>query len=127
MTIWTDAELPVYVNGVLLSRRLISDDTGTAITQASVSSIKLSVYTLGYDDAGNVKRTAVTGFNEVDLTVSDVIYSTVQQDADSVKYNFRYCVENAFVIPNQRYCVEYKLSMADNHTVVIPIYVRTLD
>lgn len=127
MTIWTDAELPIFVNGVVLSRRLISDDTGTAITPADVSNIWLSVYVLGYDDAGNVKRTAVSGFDERALNVSDVIFSTVQQDAEGVKFNFRYCVENAFVIPNQRYCVEYILSMTGNHKVVIPIYVRTLD
>ena len=115
----------IYVNGVLLSRRYITDLAGTAVTQADVSSIKLSVYVLGYDNAGASKRTPVENYDSVSLNVDDVITQTVQTDAAGNNYNFEYCVEGAFTIPDTRYCVEYVLTMTDNHTVVIPIYGKT--
>ena len=125
--IGTEVSTYIYVNGVLLSRRYITDQNGTAIVRSDVSSIKLSVYILSNNEYGEVIRTAVTGFDEYNLNVSDVITDGVQTDASGNKYNFNYCVENAFKVPETDYCVEYKLNMTDGHTVIIPVYGTTLE
>ena len=61
------------------------------------------------------------------MPVASVISDEVQTDSDGNNYNFQYCVEGAFTLPNQRYCIEYTLVMADTHTVIIAIYGQTLD
>ena len=125
--IGTEVSTYIYVNGVLLSRRFITDQSGTPITRSDVSSIKLSVFVITNNEYGAVIRTPVTGFDEYNLNVSDVITDGVQTDAQGNKYNFNYCVENAFKVPETDYCVEYKLNMTDGHTVIIPVYGTTLE
>ena len=120
-------EVPIFVNGVLLSRRYITSESGVAITTSNVSSIKLNVYQLVYDESGNLTRDVVDNYEDVSLPVASVISDEVQTDSDGNNYNFQYCVEGAFTLPNQRYCIEYTLLMADTHTVIIAIYGQTLD
>lgn len=119
-------EVPIFVNGVLLSRRYITTEAGDAITTANVNSITLNVYELTCNGTANYNRTSVTNYKNVDLTVADVILDTVQTDSDNQKFNFQYCVEGAFTKPNTTYVVEYTLEMADTHTVIIAIYATTL-
>ena len=116
----------IYVSDVLLSRRYITDQTGTAITRSDVSGVNLSVFIISNNEYGETIRTPVEGFDDVSLTVSDVITDGVQTDINNRKYNFNYCVENAFLVPETDYCVEYTLNMADGHTVIIPVYGTTL-
>ena len=124
--IGTETSTYIFVNGVLLSRRYITTESGTAITTADVNSIKLNVYELSCNGTANYNRTVVEHYDDVELTVSDVISDTVQTDSNNQKFNFQYCVEGAFTKPNTTYVVEYTLTMADTHTVIIAIYATTL-
>ena len=119
-------EVPIYVNGVLLSRRYITTEAGVAIKTTDVNSIALNVYELTCNGTANYNRTVVEHYDDIELTVSDVISDTVQTDSDNQKFNFQYCVEGAFTKPNTTYCVEYTFEMADSHTVIIAIYATTL-
>ena len=64
--------------------------TGSLITQAAITSIKYTLYDLGFGamDAPS----AVTGHTDVSLTVADVVFDTLQTDGrwteDSTGYNF---------------------------------------
>ena len=58
-------EVPIFVNGVLLSRRYITSESGVAITTSNVSSIKLNVYQLVYDESGNLTRDVVDNYEDV--------------------------------------------------------------
>ena len=118
-------EVPIFVNGVLLSRRYITTESGAAITTADVNSVTLSVYRLVCDGTAHSNREPVENYDAVALPVSSVILDEIEQDPDGNSYNFQYCVEGAFTASCASYCVEYTLAMADTHTVKIVIYART--
>lgn len=118
-------EVPIFVNGVLLSRRYITTESGVAITTADVNSVTLSVYRLICDGTAHSIREPVENYDAITIPVNSVILDEVEQDPDGNSYNFQYCVEGAFTASCASYCVEYTLAMADTHTVKIVIYART--
>lgn len=118
------SEIYVYTNGVLLSRRYITDENGTPITQSDIASVTLNIYKLIPNGNGSYSRTLQ---NSVALQVADVITETVQTDPEGRQYNFRYCIENVFSKPNTLYLAEYILTTSDNHTIIVAAKGRTLD
>ena len=118
------SEIYIYTNGVLLSRRYITTEDGTPITQSDISSITLNIYKLIPNGNGGYSRTLQ---NSVTLQVADVITETVQIDVEGRQYNFRYCIENVFNTPNTLYLAEYILTTSDNHTIIVAAKGRTLD
>lgn len=66
--------------------------TGSLITQATTSSIKYTIYDLGYGGGDN--PTAVTGHSDVALTKGDVVFDALQTDGrwteDATGYNFAF-------------------------------------
>ena len=118
------SEIYIYTNGVLLSRRYITDEGGTPITQSDISSVTLNIYKLLPNGNGSYSRTLQ---NSVSLSVADVITETVESDVEGRQYNFRYCIENVFTTPNTLYLAEYILTTTDNHTIIVAAKGRTLD
>lgn len=116
-------EIYIFTNGVLLSRRLITDENGTPITPADITNVSLKIYILRPSN-GSYTRDLIDTHT---LAVADVITSSVQTDPEGRQYNFRYCVENAFTSPNTLYLVEYRLTTTDNHTIIVVAKGRTLD
>ena len=116
-------EIYIFTNGVLLSRRLITDETGTPITPEDITDVTLRLYILQPNN-GTYTRSLV---DTVSLTPTDVITSSVQTDPEGRQYNFRYCVENAFTSSNTLYLVEYTLTTTEGHKIIVVAKGRTLD
>lgn len=117
-------EIYIFTNGVLLSRRFITTELGTPITQNDISACTLNVYKLEGSSNGNYTRSLQNSFS---LQPSDVITETVQTDPEGWKYNFRYCVEEVFTLPNTLYLVEYDLTTTEGHHIIIQAKGRTTD
>jgi hypothetical protein len=86
---------------------------GANLVQADISSISYQIF---YTDSD----TAHTG--ETSLTVSTVVYDTLQTDArwtvDSTGYNFRHDVSDGVLVdPERRYAFEYTITMTDGRIV----------
>jgi len=115
----------VFKNGSATLLARIVDKAGTAITQATISSITYSVYLLDDQDADS--RTAVAGHNAQSLTVSDIVFDTLQTDAiwtkDSTGYNFKHVLDvssnEAFAIAGRRYLVEHRLVPVDGQVILV--------
>ena len=123
--ITANGEIYIFTGGCLLSRRLITDgDTGAAITRADIAGASYSVYKVTTAANGAESRTLVT---TQQLTPADVITADVQTDADGNQYNFSYCVEGVFTTPGVVYLVEYRLTTAAGHVLIIAAKGRTVD
>lgn len=114
----------VFVGGPLLSRRHITDENGTDLTAADVASVTLNVYRLALNSAGRQERIAVTGWEDIALTVGDVLFPTITA-SNGKKRNFSYCVEGAFTLPDTSYLVEYRIVTTSGHTIIILIQATT--
>ncbi|MBQ3349734.1 MAG: hypothetical protein IJG38_04995 [Thermoguttaceae bacterium] len=117
-------EIYLYTNGVLLSRRYITTEAGTALTQNDINACTLNVYKLEGASNGTYTRTKLL---TVGLQPSDVITETVQTDPEGWQYNFRYCVEEVFTQSNTLYLVEYDLVTTEGHHIIIQAKGRTTD
>ena len=125
MTITSNGEIYIFTGGCLLSRRLITDgDTGEPITRADIAGASYSVYKVTTAANGAEVKVVIT---TQQLTPSDVITADVQTDADGNQYNFNYCVEGVFTQPSTAYLVEYRLTTAAGHTLIIAAKGRTVD
>lgn len=116
-------EIYIFTNGVLLSRRLITDEAGTPITPEDIADITLRIYILQPNNGSYTRNLIDTRT----LVTTNVITDTVQTDPNGQQYNFRYCVENAFSTPNTLYLVEYTLTTADLHKIIVVAKGRTMD
>ena len=117
-------ELYIYTNGVLISRRLITKESGEAITPSDIASVTLNVYKLTLDDVGVYKRTKI---HTASITPSDIVTAQVETDVYGLEYNFNYCAEGVFTIPNTLYLVEYILVDVFGHNIVVTAKGRTQD
>ena len=97
----------------------IEDHAGTTLTQAATSAIAYTVFLVDDDDPdGDV---AVSGHDEVAVTVADSIFDTLQTDdrwsVDTTGYNFRHTIDisggAAFAIRGRKYRVVFTLTPAD--------------
>ena len=101
-----------YVNedgGAIFLARVLGA-AGTAINQASISSITVKVFDLDVTDPD-------TSVYNATLTVSAVVFDTLQTDAiwteDSVGYNFKHAMSaSAFPTGDHNYRIEYKFTPA---------------
>lgn len=123
--ITANGEIYIFTGGCLLSRRLITDgNTGEPITRADIAGASYSVYKVTTAANGAEVKVVIT---TQQLTPADVITADVQQDADGNQYNFNYCVEGVFTQPSTVYLVEYRLTTAAGHTLIIAAKGRTVD
>lgn len=81
---------------------------GTPLVQADVSTIVYTVYDV-------TAAAAVTGHSGQSLTVSSVVFNTLQGwDTDTIGHNFRATLAGtAFPVGGNTYQVEFKFTMAD--------------
>ena len=104
--------------------RVVGEDA-TAINQATISTATYSVFLLDDDDPDS--RTVVVGHDGASLTVSAIIFNTLQTDArwtvDSTGYNFRHTIDvssnDAFTIAGRNYLVEYRLVPASGQVIIV--------
>jgi len=120
-----DGYLKIHKNGTAtLMARVVGAD-GSNITQSDITSAKYSIYLL--DDQDPDSRTAVSGHSAVDLTVSAVIFKSLQTDSlwdqDGTGYNFRHTPDigshQAFTIAGRNYLIEYTLTPASGQEIVV--------
>lgn len=116
-------EIYIFTDGVLLSRRLITDETGIPITPEDIATVTLKIYTLQNNNGTYTRNLVSTTM----LAVTDVITNTVQTDTEGREYNFRYCIENAFTLPNTLYLAEYALTTIEGHKIIVVAKGRTMD
>ena len=121
----SNGEIYIFTGGCLLSRRLITDgNTGEPITRADIAGASYSVYKVTTAANGAEVKVVIT---TQQLTPADVITADVQTDADGNQYNFSYCVEDVFTQPSTVYLVEYRLTTAAGHVLIIAAKGRTVD
>jgi hypothetical protein len=118
-----DVKGVVFKNAsVILLARVVGAD-GSAITQATLSSAKYTIYEL--DDEWPDNRTAVAGHTNVALTIADLIYDTLQTgdlwDADATGYNFLHEIDTstneAFATAGKTYLVDFELTPASGQEI----------
>ena len=114
-----------FKNGtVTLMARIVGEDD-TPVTTSDISSIKYSIYLLDDQDADS--RTAVSGHSDASLTVSNVLFDSLQTDSfwtvDATGYNFRHTPDVsanvAFAVAGRRYLVEYLLTPSLGQVIVV--------
>lgn len=91
-------QVTAHKNGTVTCMARVENAEGTAITQASVSTITYSAYLLDEDYPENRDtRTAITGHTAVALTKTACVYDTNQTgnnwSRDSTGYNFRHEID----------------------------------
>jgi len=104
--------------------RVVGEDAAV-INQASISTATYSVFLLDDDDPDS--RTVVSGHDDASLTVSAIIFNSLQTDArwsvDSTGYNFRHTIDvssnNAFAVAGRNYLVEYRLMPATGQVIIV--------
>jgi hypothetical protein len=120
-----DTQGTVHKDGTkTLMKRAVGAD-GSPITQATISTVVYSIYLL--DDQDPDSRTAVTGHVAVSLTVSDVIFDTLQDDdlwdKDDTGYNFRHTPDltlgNIFAVAGRLYLIEYTLTPTSGQVIIL--------
>ena len=118
-------------DSVTLLARVVGGN-GQNIVQADVSSAKYTVYLL--DDRDADARTAITGHSDVALTVSELIFNTLQTDApwtaDDTGYNFRHVLDvsanQAFSVAGRRCLVEFELTPTAGQVILIRFRVNVI-
>ncbi len=120
-----DAQGQVFKNGsVTMLARVVGADAAN-ITQADISSVAYSVYTLDEDDQDSL--TVVTGHDATAITVSALIYDTLQTDdlwsIDSTGYNFSHILDvstnQAFTVAGKKYLVVFSLTPASGQVILV--------
>jgi hypothetical protein len=109
-----------FKNGtVSLYARVYKD--GVDIHQADVATITYSVYLLDGDDAD--ARTAVVGHQAVALDAADVLFDTLQSDAQASNYNFKHTIpigeHAAFAIAGRSYLAEYVITPNVGERIIV--------
>lgn len=116
-SVWEDG-------GATVMARVIGN-AGTAITQASLTSIHYSLF----DTNGATPETAVVAGTS--LTVSDVVFDTLQTDArwtqDATGYNFRHTIAaSVLAAPAHLYRAEYKFTPTSGEVFWVVAEILTL-
>jgi len=132
MTVARDIHAAVFRNATATFMARVENATGQEINQASVSSLKYSVYELDINDPAVL--TVVTGHDQVSLTIADVVFDTLQSDdswtVDTVGYNFRHeldvSLNEAFANAGGVYQVRYELTPVTGQKIVFRFQLRCI-
>ena len=127
-----DAQGQVFRNGSLTMLARVVGADAADITQSDISTATYSVYLL--DDEDPDSRTAITGHEDESITVSALIYDTLQTDdlwsVDTTGYNFAHVLDvstyDAFPVAGAEYLVEFKLTPATGQVIVVRFKVRAI-
>jgi hypothetical protein len=104
--------------------RIVGAD-GSPVVPAEIASANYSIYLL--DDQDPDRRTAVSGHEHVNLTVTPIVFESLQTDRlwsrDATGYNFKHTPDvsahAAFAVAGRRYLVEYRLLPAAGQTIIV--------
>ncbi len=112
----------IYEDGGASVMARVIGNAGTAITQASLSSISYKVFDLA---------TGETALQSGVLTISAVVFDALQTDArwtaDSTGYNFLHaCPASWFTDANHQYRIEYKFTPASGEVCWVVALLTTL-
>jgi hypothetical protein len=121
-----------FKNGSAVLMARIVDSAGANVQQSGLSSIKYSVYEL--DPCLPDSATVVSGHNDVALTVSSVIFNSLQTGAlwtvDDVGYNFRHEInvstDEAFPKAGALYQVRYVLTPTSGQKTIVRFQIRVI-
>jgi hypothetical protein len=116
---------------VTLLARVVGKD-GANVVQADIASAKYSVYLL--DDQDEDGRAAVTGHSDVSLSVSDLVFNTLQNDplwtVDEIGYNFRHVLDvtehQAFTVAGRRFLVEFALTPNSGQVILVRFRINVI-
>jgi hypothetical protein len=114
-----------------LLARVVGKD-GANLLQADVASAEYSVYLL--DDQEADSREAIAGHSGVAISVSDLIFDTLQNDAlwtvDEIGYNLRHVldvsVSPAFAVAGRRYLVEFELTPDSGQVILVRFHINVI-
>ena len=124
-----EARGTVAVGGtVACMARVRNIDTAAYITQATVSTITYSIYSL---DETTQARTIVTNHSAISVTVATSVFDSLQTtlgwDEDATGYNFRHVIDistnAAFATVNTTYIVEYTITPTSGQKIKVPFRV----
>ena len=132
MAIAKDIHATVFRNATALFMARVENASGTAITQLSTASVRYSVYELDADNSNSL--VAVSGHDNVVLTVSDVVFDSLQTGGawtvDTTGYNFRHELDvsqnEAFLKAGQLYQVRYELTPVLGQKIIFRFKVRCI-
>lgn len=126
----TDIVGTVFKNdSVILMARVLGEDAA-AVTQVDIAS---ALYTLSLlDDDDPDVATVVSGHEDVDVTVSGLIFDSLQTDAlwsvDTTGYNFKHVLDvsanQAFGEAGRRYRVRFELTPVSGQVIVVRFELR---
>lgn len=120
----TDIRVSVHRNGTGKMLDRVVGWNGSNITQASLTSVKYTIYELDEDDPDS--RTVMTGHSAVAVTISTSVFDTLQTGAvwtkDATGYNFAHTpnisVTDAFTkVGTDKYLLVYTFTPADGGQV----------
>ncbi len=122
----------VFKNGSATLLARVVGAAGAVVARADIASIKYSIYLLDEDDPDS--QTAVTGHVAVPLSVSGVIFDTLQTDAlwtkDSLGYNFKHLLnvaaQPAFAAAGRSYRIVYELTPAAGQVILVRFRVHSI-
>ncbi len=111
--------------------RVLGDDGSTPLLQADISTIR---YTISAVSPGQDTE-AVTGHDDAELTVSDVVFDELQTGSpwtlDTTGYNFRFSPDidtnDAFSAWGAAYLLEVEIARVSGDPIKLPWIVRTYD
>ena len=121
-----------FKNGSVTLMARVVGAAGANVVQADINTITYSVYLL--DDQNPDDRTAVDEHTNVSLTVSEVIFNTLQTDAlwtvDATGYNFCHTLDvstyPAFAVAGRRYLIEYELTPAVGQIILVRFRINVI-
>ena len=121
-----------FKNGsATLLARVVGQD-GSEIVQADLNAIHYTVFLL--DDQDPDSRAPVANHTDVALTISQVIFNSLQYDAlwtiDEIGYNFRHTLDvspyPAFATAGRRYLVEYRLTPMAGEVIMVRFRINVI-
>jgi hypothetical protein len=121
-----------FKNGSAVLMARIVDSAGDEVQQAGVTAIKYSIYELDQCRPDNL--TVVTGHDGVSISVSNVVYDTLQTGGlwtlDEVGYNFRHEINvssaEAFPKAGAQYQVRYELTPTAGQRTIVRFQLRVI-
>jgi hypothetical protein len=128
----SDIHGTAFKNGSVTLLARIVGAQGANVMPADINTVKYTVFLL--DDQNSDNRTAVAEHANVSLSVTEVLFATLQTDAmwtvDTIGYNFRHVldvsVHPAFAIAGRRYLVEYQLTPAAGQMILVRFRINVI-
>jgi len=127
-----DIDGKVFRNGTCMNRAIVTNQSAVALVQSDVTSMTYTIYSLSA--TAEDTWTAITNHTAVSVTVSAVIYNTLQTDTlwtdtvDATGYNFKHIpvvsTNAAFTVAGVFYRIVYSLVTSTVNPLLVRFKVR---